>query len=951
MADEHLASRLLVDLNAPPTEDEAGQTVFGRLWETMKTGGVAQGTAAQDVRRNLTGTTERFLEPLGELVQMDAGNFYADPQSGELMAPGPNDVIEQDQKTGKLMVYARRPSSETGGRVDRLGKVMIEGMAGSVLPRAGAAIDAARAPGLMRGSEKTAVQLAHERAANPNYARENLTNRIAEAGSPEGIERGKQAMGTATREGDRAGNINLQYLAQIEGEDDVGPILKKVAENNADFMVARRGVISNEELQGLAADTGMTVKSLVDRMKQGLLMPEEMYAARELMITSARRINVLKKAAIGGDSRAQGEMMKEFMRLASIQEHVSRGAAEYGRGLNQFKILARGNDEEINALVKLYKDKGFDEVLDTMRYLESPEEVANFVGNITKPTMGDKAVELYINGLLSGLQTFIVNPSSNLLTSMLGPASRVGTVASQKVARGITGVGDQASFREAAEQLFGLAEGVPDAWRAAVRAWKTEQGTGLYSKIDLKRQGTIGGRTGRAVRTPARILQSQDEFFKAINYRSKINQMAYHIAINEGESPEQVLNLIKQYKTNPTSGMIKKAKEFAEYQTFTNELGTAGAAIGKAVTHFRAARVLVPFYRTPTNIVKYSSDYIPITSVAKALFGAKKWKAEPHEMMGRLAVGTATTGFFAWQAAQGNIQGACGFTSKERAVRRKNGCVPYSYKGVSFSRLEPVSMIAGLTADVVQAFQRGFASYKDVEDMAALLAYSVAQNLTSKTWLESMSNFLDAFTDRGSLKAMNDWIGKTVASGIPTIIAQAARTKDPYLREAETVWENVLARIPGARETLPMKRDFIYGEPIEYGQLQPGESKFSKIVTSGVNFLNPFYFSADREDPFLTAMIDSGFLPGEPARQLFGVELTIDEFNYFKQSYGAFIKKHGPKITNSNTFKNGDNYVKRIMLDELFGLAHKAGAMMTVKKIGNEFAVRRKEAEQEKREQ
>src|SRR3990167_5787919 len=75
-----------------------------------------------------------------------------------------------------------------------------------------------------------------------------------------------------------------------------------------------------------------------------------------------------------------------------------------------------------------------------------------------------------------------------------------------------------------------------------------------------------------------------------------------------------------------------------------------------------------------------------------------------------------------------------------------------------------------------------------------------SQSFTQQTFLTGVSNFLDALSDPA--RSANSVAGSTLASAIPTFVADISRATDTRERRATEIIDKLQARIPGIRETL-----------------------------------------------------------------------------------------------------------------------------------------------------
>jgi hypothetical protein len=153
----------------------------------------------------------------------------------------------------------------------------------------------------------------------------------------------------------RAGNINLE---KIYDPEDIKDALRATAAANRDFIEARRGKMTFEEIRELAALTGLDKKKFNRRGQGVTLNAEEMFAARTLLLSQAQVVKLIAEDLDGkglGVSDADRARFAEAMaRLAALQEYVAGATAEAGRALAQFRMIAESDALEVKAMLEKF---------------------------------------------------------------------------------------------------------------------------------------------------------------------------------------------------------------------------------------------------------------------------------------------------------------------------------------------------------------------------------------------------------------------------------------------------------------------------------------------------------------------------------------------------------------------------------------------------------------------
>ena len=465
-----------------------------------------------------------------------------------------------------------------------------------------------------------------------------------------------------------------------------------------------------------------------------------------------------------------------------------------------------------------------------------------------------------------------------------------------------------------------MVQGFKDGLKLAAKAMRTGEGSDVIGKVEQSYRSftaenftpTTAGRVvnfvtagslerggiaargvdllGDVVRVPSRLLGAEDELFKAVGYRMELQAQAFRTALAEGLDGEDMAKRIANIVANPPENLHLAAVDAARYQTFTKPLGDAGQAAQKWMRTVPALRLVVPFVRTPTNILKYVGERTPLAVLSKsvradiAAGGARRDLA-----LARIGLGTMVMGVAADMTAGGYLTGGGPSDPKMKAVLRNTGWQPYSVKigdtYYSYNRLDPLGMTLGLAADTAeimgQTYDEGDTGDTDSLAMAAVL--SVARNVTSKTWLTGISDLVEAIGDRSPAK-LERFIQRYAGTIVPTGLAQANRTfSDPILRDTKglDLWQSMVnqvhSRIPGYSDDLPPRTN-VWGDPIVLG------------AGLGPDIVSPISISKGEPSPTDQELLRLGVPVTMPQRQINGVKLTAHEYHRYVVLAGNELK-------------------------------------------------------------
>jgi len=634
----------------------------------------------------------------------------------------------------------------------------------------------------------------------------------------------------------KLGNINLDRL---EKPGDVAQLIDQVQKRVGGFDAASRGRVTHEQTRLLADELGLSPETLLTRKTGQAHNAEQLYAIRALVQKSRELVGKLAQRAVGGTDEDVLAFRKAWVRHVALEEQVTGATAEAGRALQQFNMIAKGGDAR-GAAVKAYlKGAGGRESIEDaakaiVDLMEDPAQANHFMREGLKPGWKDKFNELWINSLLSGPKTHVVNFVGNALTSIYSLPEQALTAGIGKA----LGSADRSYLGEVGARVSGLANASVEGLQRAKKAFITGDAADDVMKVDSHVHEAIGGRLGKIVRLPTRALTAADEFWKSINASAELHALAYRKATREGVDAADRKARYESLVKAPTGDMAKAAEDAARYYTFQKELGVAGKAVQQMSNKVPFLKLVVPFVRTPANIVKFAGERsvfgVAMPEVRAAL---KAGGRSRDEALARITMGSGLSTAAVLASLNGKLSGSGPSDPRERASLLQAGWQPYSVKvgnrWVSYSRFDPLSMLAGVAADLVEA--SGGLNRRDAGKIATHLTLGIAKNLTNKTWLSGAADFFQMLDDPDRY---GDRYFRNLAAtaAVPSILNQTAQAIDPNLRDARTLMDAIKARTPGLSSSVMPRRD-MWGEAITRGD------------SVGPDIVSPLYSTKETTDP------------------------------------------------------------------------------------------------------
>jgi hypothetical protein len=764
---------------------------------------------------------------------------------------------------------------------------------------------------------------------------------------------------------DSARSFNQEH---INSSEDVRKLLD-ITDAGAPELIdeAKRGVQSladtKRNAQELADLTGAPLKKISELYDSAKGLDYKMLHARQTLLSSADElVKIAKIASASGTPQDMIRVRRQMAIHAALQAEVKGTQTEIARALNAMKVGADANDafDTLSLLggegVSRKSLKRIIELADT------PNKLNKFTRKGVWAKSRDAVLEYFINSILSGPATQVVNITSNGIFALTNNAERYLAAGFNLASRKKGGV----TFGEARAQSFGMLQGLKDAmfitdegFKAIAKAGKeavstmpkrvVDEATGEVkivsegwdqaketlkgsqdefgnalrtaateepivdnaikfehhvenSAISAKSLGASGvlgqgiDMMGSLIRTPGRALLTGDEFFKSIGYRMELNAQAYRKSTAKGFTGDDLIADIARQVENPTDELHLAAVDGARYQTYTRELGETGAKLQQLVASAPILRFVVPFIRTPTNILKAVAERTPganllLDTVRDDIMagGARRQLA-----VSRMSMGTSLYALAGSMAGGENprIIGGGPSDPASRTGWLADGKQPYSIRigdeWHAFNRMDPFGSFFGLAADMVAI--SGNVSEKEMDELAQDALGSFMKNVGSKTYLKGIMMWVKAADDpdRFGQQLLNQY----AAAFVPNLLAQTNRaTSDTTARSAFTMLESMQAKIPGWSNDLPPRLD-LFGEPVIYqGGLGP-------------DIMSPIYTSAMRDDPVREEIARLEVPIAWMAKSLDGIELDSKQYHDLQKFSATGLHKALEKQMNSFAYKN-----------------------------------------------
>lgn len=472
--------------------------------------------------------------------------------------------------------------------------------------------------------------------------------------------------------------------------------------------------------------------------------------------------------------------------------------AKYNEGLSLAKRIPDLTGEQTKYIVD--EMRAINEMADGVDKAMRFQKVQNYVSDLVPTPIYKKIIAVWKAGLLTGIKTTGVNLLANVSHSTTEAIKDIPASIVDKVASVFTGK------RTVTPNLEGVTSGIKEGFEKGLRYLRTgfdERNIG--TKLDYTRVNFGKGKLAQGLQkytdTVFGLLGAEDQPFYYANKLRSFYGQAKAEAINKGLKGEEAQSFIENLIKNPTDEMIKYATTDAETAIFQNKTLLGSAA--KKVQEIPGGEVVVPFGRTPSSVAMQVFNYSPV-GVVKAIF-ENIGKGNFDQRLFSQAVGRGLTGTGALALGvelykKGLITTARPQGEKEQKLWEVEGRQPNSIRiGDKWRQVQilgPVGNLLLIGGSFAKAFEKSGSLSAGMSEGLA----DASRAFTQQTFLTGVSNFIDAISDPA--RSAENVAGSTLASTIPTIVADVSRAIDDKERRATSIFDRFQARIPGVRETL-----------------------------------------------------------------------------------------------------------------------------------------------------
>jgi hypothetical protein len=543
---------------------------------------------------------------------------------------------------------------------------------------------------------------------------------------------------------------------------------------------ARRGTLNMDALMAAAEARGMDdiVKMFLNRKEGEVFNAEDFLAGFISSVALNNEARALGKKAIQtGTDADKAAWLKVVNAEAEMLASVSGVASESARTMYAVSQLAQttgvdmasiaGRSQKIQQIARDFGGgKNIDVAIRLYESLDNPAQQARFIKKGIGARTVDALIEIYINSILSSPTTHIINVTSNFirLVADIPETALAGVIGKARTA--ITGSKDRVYTSEAFASMTDLPNIIRDSFLIGGKAFARGEQLSAVNKLELNTrkaitaknfnipENSLGGKTvdllGNYYRLPGRFLVTEDEIFKSVASQHLLRKAATR------DSMKLYDDLIQQKKTkefaraaaskryaeimeNPPEGVIADVREGAKEMVFQGDLPDFLAKMEPFFNH-PAVKLVVPFYKTPSNIILQTLERSPAQFVNPKFYQTLKAGGPEADLaLSKAALGSSAFGMIAWGA-----MGGFGDSVMITGGGPSNLAAQQNLQAMGYNQLGPEAGVIAMAADFAY-----YAQHEEdnsvLEGLALAMSLSVAEFMTSLPMVEGIADISKAF--------------------------------------------------------------------------------------------------------------------------------------------------------------------------------------------------------------
>lgn len=471
-------------------------------------------------------------------------------------------------------------------------------------------------------------------------------------------------------------------------------------------------------------------------------------------------------------------------------------------------------------------------------------------------------------------------------------------------------------------------------------------------------RGEVGSKFQKLLDANSNLLEKEDWLGLKKKYRQslagflKANGADSSIFSATDDASKALLNRGRAYAINQAQeATFHETSKFAQNLTeFSQNLKTSGTVSG-GLAH-AAIESVMPFKKTPVNILKQGIEYSPIGIVkgigssVQAVKKGSKTASEAIEQMAKGLTGTGLLSLGAYLSSTGLLRGnGTGDTDQDKFDElqgAQNYALQIGDKNYTLDWMAPSILPVLVGAELQKAFSNG----SDASDILNALG-GIADPIIETSFMTGVSNALDAvqYADDGETlqTAGANMLMGYAQQGVPTALGKVARTIDNTRRSSLTDSTGMAGQIEYNANKVKGKIPFLSQDRPAYvdawGRTQENLKGGNTLTNALYQFVSPGYYSqknttsADEKlQELYDATGDASVLPTRISRSYDGKRLTAREYEKAQTVAGQKGYEMISGITEAEGYADLPDADKAEAVNAMYGLAKDIALSETVGK-------------------
>lgn len=755
-----------------------------------------------------------------------------------------------------------------------------------------------------------------------------------------------------------AGNIRLENLP---GDTAIKDRLRQFAADNADWVAARRGVVSDQEVMDLADSMGIDARKLnIQKLRDmsvedGIPLAARIVGGRQEMIAAVgKAVTAAEKASQSGSLEDIQAYVQAKTWALHVAETIAGITAEMGRGLRGFRDISDTGPKDYKQIIEFMQNatgrtpEQLRAEATAMAQTKTTSQAAKLAQDSLKPKFKDMFLSYFINNLISGPLTHGAYMAGNEVYQLVKITATTPVAAAIGAAREALGkaeAGERVYMREAWAQMYAHGRAAIYGIGPAYQAFKT----GIVTmKGDLHGEGAmpggenalrrqiIPGTAGYVLETPSRAVSAIHMMHYGMNYEAEVSRLAFRSAMGEGL--EVGSHAFNEYLARFTQDTPEPVMEEAHKQAMRMVLmrrpayDSSAAALQRFVNSHVLAKLVVPFMQIGGSILREGYlEHTPLGALVdpeiKARLRGEQGDAARDTQYAQMAVGTGVSLGVLFAAGQGIVTGGGPTDPKQRAALEMTGWQPYSLhlgeKYIPYRKyLGPLGPLVGGVANMHEVGHAMSEGDYTAAATAAIIGFS--EVIADETWMRGVANFLDAVRhwDRDGGKYLRNLAMDFIPFSVG--MSQISRLIDPERRDVRSWPDAAQAHIPVASEGLHPVRDI-------FGNAMPSRTMLSP--------------STMNDDPVLRDLIATDSFPSRLERKIRGVDLTEQQYDDFGRIAGRLTRMALLQVINQPGWADVPLGIRHEVLTKVVEKSREAArAQIMLQAVGSDNDIMKKAA-------